>query len=195
MIAAAALAVLAAASCRNDLDEHTGLNPEITVVGDTVFDAGGGNIALSLTSTASWTAETDQTWCVVSPSGGEAGEHTLYLMSEANDSESGRNASLIIRSGSLEKRMTIVQKSYNQYAGRLTLIHTNSFYKIPLIEGSSFNGGTIDWGDGTREEYVTDLTHEYAGTGPYRVVIDVVAAETFYLPDIVGLEELDLSQF
>ena len=118
---------------------------------------------------------------------GEAGEHTLYLMSEANDSENERSASLIIRSGSLEKSMTIVQKSYSQYAGRLTLIHTDNFYKVPLIDGSSFNGGTVDWGDGTKEEYVTDLTHEYAGTGPYSVVIDVVAAETFYLPDIVGL--------
>lgn len=463
MIAAAALAALAAVSCRNNGDDRTDLNPEITVVGDTVFDAGSGNLALSLTSTAPWTAETDQAWCVVSPSGGEAGEHTLYLMSEANDSENERNASLLIRSGSLEKRMTIVQKqkaaltlsssrvevdsdggeivvrvkhnveieyevdkdgsgwivpvktramddsrlhfnvdandsddkrqgsiiisgggltetvtvyqegidpdiiimsqneytvsdkgetvdvqihsnvnytvstkedwltvggggspstytqsiivkpndtdaprtglvmfespqygvkeyviirqvqngaiilveeeysvgseggllefpvisneafdvvipedcdwisqygdvtkaiekytvtlsvntnrgtyreavvtfrgqsaeqtvrilqeSGNQYAGRLTLIHTNSTYTVPLIEGGSFNGGTVDWGDGTREEYVTDLTHEYAGTGPYKVVIDVVAAETFYLPDIVGLEELDLSQF
>ena len=99
------------------------------------------------------------------------------------------------RGQSAEQTVRILQESGNKYAGRLTLIHTNSTYTVPLIEGGSFNGGTVDWGDGTREEYVTDLTHEYAGTGPYKVVIDVLAGETFYLPDIVGLEELDISQF
>lgn len=78
-----------------------------------MFDTAGGTLALTFTTTSDWTASVDGTasgWLSVSPASGEAGTHTLSLVTTANDSYDERNASVTITSGSVKKTITVTQK-------------------------------------------------------------------------------------
>ena len=70
-------------------------------------------LALTFTTTSDWTASVDGAasgWLSVSPASGEAGTHTLSLVTTANDSYDERNASVTITSGSVKKTITVTQK-------------------------------------------------------------------------------------
>ena len=68
---------------------------------------------MTFTTTSDWTASVDGAasgWLSVSPASGEAGTHTLSLVTTANDSYDERNASVTITSGSVKKTITVTQK-------------------------------------------------------------------------------------
>lgn len=117
IISVALMAVLVTVSCRNKVEDKLQLEPEVSLTGDTVLDAGSCNLALKLESNSSWTADVDQGWCRISPSRGDAGEFSLYVMADANERNTERSASLTVRSGSFKKRVTLIQK----YEGSLTV--------------------------------------------------------------------------
>ena len=104
--------------CSEDKEENPPApeSPSITVESEEdipVFDTAGGTLALTFTTTSDWTASVDGTasgWLSVSPASGEAGTHTLSLVTTANDSYDERNASVTITSGSVKKTLTVTQK-------------------------------------------------------------------------------------
>lgn len=104
--------------CSEDKEENPPApeSPSITVESEEdipVFDTAGGTLALTFTTTSDWTASVDGTasgWLSVSPASGEAGTHTLSLVTTANDSYDERNASVTITSGSVKKTITVTQK-------------------------------------------------------------------------------------
>ncbi|HIZ86184.1 MAG TPA: BACON domain-containing protein [Candidatus Coprenecus stercoravium] len=107
------LAALTISSCREE-NEKTGLTDNSIILPDNlapVFSAAGGTVNINFTSTASWTAETDQQWCGVSPEEGDAGNNIILTLTAAENPEyDERNATLILRSGNCEKRVTLTQK-------------------------------------------------------------------------------------
>lgn len=104
--------------CSEDKEENPPApeSPSITVESGEdipVFDTAGGTLALTFTTTSDWTASVDGAasgWLSVSPASGEAGTHTLSLVTTANDSYDERNASVTITSGSVKKTLTVTQK-------------------------------------------------------------------------------------
>lgn len=104
--------------CSEDKEENPPApeSPSITVESEEdipVFDTAGGTLALTFTTTSDWTASVDGAasgWLSVSPASGEAGTHTLSLVTTANDSYDERNASVTITSGSIKKTLTVTQK-------------------------------------------------------------------------------------
>ena len=104
--------------CSEDKEENPPApeSPSITVESGEdipVFDTAGGTLALTFTTTSDWTASVDGAasgWLSVSPASGEAGTHTLSLVTTANDSYDERNASVTITSGSVKKILTVTQK-------------------------------------------------------------------------------------
>lgn len=104
--------------CSEDKEENPPApeSPSITVESEEdipVFDTAGGTLALTFTTTSDWTASVDGAasgWLSVSPASGEAGTHTLSLVTTANDSYDERNASVTITSGSVKKTITVTQK-------------------------------------------------------------------------------------
>ncbi len=104
--------------CSEDKEENPPApeSPSITVESEEdipVFDTAGGTLALTFTTTSDWTASVDGAasgWLSVSPASGEAGTHTLSLVTTANDSYDERNASVTITSGSVKKILTVTQK-------------------------------------------------------------------------------------
>ena len=102
------------AACSDEKEEPQPVTPSITWAegqNSPTFETTGGTVAVYFSSTTDWTAETDQDWCSVTPANGTSGEScTVTVTTTANDTPNERNASLIIRSGNVTQRLTIVQK-------------------------------------------------------------------------------------
>lgn len=75
-----------------------------------VFEATGGEAVIRFAANVGWTAQTDQEWCSVSPSQGDATASSLTLSVAENDTPDERNATLILKAGNATARMTFSQK-------------------------------------------------------------------------------------
>lgn len=115
-------AILLLASCEDPLPENNQddnppqeVKAEIKVeVNSLSFTQEKGNQTLSFTSTADWTAEVINTradsWCIISPQKGGAGNAKITVNTTANETPDDRTASIVIRSGTISKTVTISQK-------------------------------------------------------------------------------------
>ncbi len=93
--------------------EDTPVTPQIDITSPElpqVLSDNGGAASLSFTANGTWTAQSDQSWCSVSPSQGEAGSYTLQISASANTDYDERNTKVIITCGTIKKEITITQK-------------------------------------------------------------------------------------
>ena len=191
-IAAVTMAVLAAVSCRNR-EEQLPLTPEIKLSGDTLIDAGGGTITLTLVSNVPWAAETDQDWCTVAPAEGDAGEYGLRVTVQANDTYETRTAELLVSAAEDDgaRSVRIVQMGFA--LDMLTVEHTGSSFVTPLITAESPEDAVIIWGDGTEEDYSPDAEHSYGVEGTYKTSVMAAAIEEFTVRSLKGVSRISLS--
>lgn len=78
--------------------------------------------------------------------------------------------------------------------GTVSIIHNNWEMMVPILTGPKLSG-IVSWGDGKKEDYKTDLVHQYAEEKEYNLVLDYVGAESIEIPSLVGILEIDLSKF
>ena len=117
---------------------------------------------------------------------------TVLLSVEENDRYTVRSATLLFTyQGQTIKQLYINQEGKPQ---TFKMVHVLQSIVAPVVSGFSMHG-TILWGDGAQEEYNTPLSHIYAEEGEYEVVIEMSGAESISMPDIVGIEKVDLSSF
>lgn len=86
-----------------DIEFEGGVTPQVS------FDKAGGQSSVQFNATAEWTAESSESWCVVSPVSGEAGDITLTVRAAANDTPDGRSAVVRLSCGEVEKTITVDQ--------------------------------------------------------------------------------------
>lgn len=70
--------------------------------------------------------------------------------------------------------------------------HNNASVSAPLVEGDDIRG-TIDWGDGSNEEYAYPLEHVYATDEMHKVVVSVFGATSISLSGAYNVESVDIS--
>lgn len=100
------------AACSDE--EKGGETFNLNVIGEVqAFDAAGGAQTLGFTSSAGWTAATDQAWCIVSPAEGAAGKNGITIYTEQNEGWDERNATVTLTSGTVVVSVTIAQKQKN----------------------------------------------------------------------------------
>ena len=80
-----------------------------------VMEQAGGTTALRFTASAAWTAETNAItrtadWISVQPTHGEAGDVTLTITTQPNNTYDERNAAIVITCGEEQKTLTVSQK-------------------------------------------------------------------------------------
>lgn len=78
--------------------------------------------------------------------------------------------------------------------GLVSIVHTNWEMMVPILTGQKLSG-TVNWGDGKKEDYKPNLVHQYAEEKEYNLVLDYVGAESIEIPSLVGILEIDLSKF
>ena len=90
--------------------------PSITIDSNTLssFTEDGGKGTISFTASEAWTAEIINTradsWISIHPTSGGAGEANITVTTEPNDTPDDRSATIVIKSGTVEKTVKISQK-------------------------------------------------------------------------------------
>ena len=75
-----------------------------------IYSVSGQSATVNFNSSASWTVSCSADWLSFSPGKGEAGSHTLKLMTTStNRTKSTRTAQVTITSGSTQKKITVIQ--------------------------------------------------------------------------------------
>lgn len=72
-------------------------------------EANGGSGTLSFTTNKSWAASSDQTWCKLDKTSGNAGNITINLTFETNPTEKERTAQITITAGTASAQATVKQ--------------------------------------------------------------------------------------
>ena len=109
-----AVALFAGCSERNDSSSAVSITSSTIVE---IYSVEGQSATVSFSATASWTATCSADWFSCSPGKGEAGSHTLKLMTtKTNLTKNTRSAQLTITAGSSQKRVTVIQSAdYAQF--------------------------------------------------------------------------------
>ena len=106
-----ALCILA--GCYPIPEEETKETPRIDVISselDYPLSGTQASATLHFSANMAWTAVSDQEWCHVSPSSGEAGTHLIQITAEDNPDYSDRTAVVILQCAELEERFAVTQK-------------------------------------------------------------------------------------
>lgn len=72
-------------------------------------EANGGSGTLSFTTNKSWAASSDQTWCKLDKTSGNAGNITINLTFETNPTEKERTGQITITAGTASAQATVKQ--------------------------------------------------------------------------------------
>lgn len=87
----------------------------------------GGTSSLSFTANKAWTASSDQSWCKVSPSSGDASEKnnvTISVSCDANTTYDSRSCTITVQCAELSKTISVTQET------NLGLLISQSSYEI-----------------------------------------------------------------
>ena len=90
------------------------------------------DVKITFTTDASWTASSDQDWCVLSDTEGDEGEKDITVTVNGNETDEDRKANITIKAGSVSSTITIVQVK------KLYISTDSETYKV------SFMGGIIE---------------------------------------------------
>lgn len=78
----------------------------------------GGTLSLSMTANKAWTAASNQTWCTLSKTTGQAGSETITINVAANPNETERTATITVKAGTASATATVKQaKKESQQGG------------------------------------------------------------------------------
>ena len=132
----AILAIVACADNGPD-DSETPQAPEITLDATVAnFTTESGSTTVTFTSSDSWSAEVVSSravgWCSVMPTCGGPGNAKITIKTSANKTPDDRTASIVIKSGTTEKIITVSQKQKD------ALTVTSSRFEV------SANGGEVE---------------------------------------------------
>lgn len=76
----------------------------------------------------------------------------------------------------------------------LKITHDNALFTLPLLKGEGLVG-TILWGDGLSEEYGVAAEHSYESAQVHTVTVETWGTEEVSLTNLIGVSEIDLSEF
>ena len=183
------LLALGVAACSEDTPAVPSFELEKSALN---VEAAGGTVNLNFQSTFPWTASSDENWCSLTTKKGEGGNITLPLEIRPNEEFESRTANITLRSEDLLCKVQVIQAAH----GAVTLVvkHTLQNFSIPMFEGKNISG-TIQWGDGSQDDYSADLSHDFAEQKEYTTSFVVKGVETVTLNNITGITEMDFTNF
>ncbi len=168
--------------------------PAIELKGENTLNiqAAGGNLNLEFHSTFPWTASSDESWCALTTKSGEGGSITLPIEVGANEEFETRVANITLRSEGVYCKVHVVQAEH----GAVTLVvkHTAPNFTIPAFWGSRISG-SVQWGDGSQEDYAAGLSHDFAEQKEHTTTISVKRVEAAVFDNIKGITEIDFTAF
>ena len=89
-------------------------------------------------------------------------------------------------------RTVAVQQGAKPETMQLLLEHTSLYIDSPTWGGINIRG-SVDWGDGTTEEYQEGISHDYTDTQKHSAQFTMEGATSFYIERIGDIESVTLS--
>lgn len=120
----------------------------------------------------------------------ESGDRVVLSVEENRGSEP-RMAEVVITAGDLSHRVK-VEQGVKPETMQLTLGHTSLSLDAPAWGGSGVRG-TIDWGDGTTEEYQDGISHDYVDNQRRSAQFTMEGATTFCIERVGEIESVTIS--
>lgn len=126
------MAAIAVISCK---PEEAAIVPEVTVNTDEatlVIPTAGGEAVISFTTNVDWTANIAETtdWCTLTPSTGKAGEVTVKLIAQKNETNDNRIATVVITAQDVVKQVKVTQLQKNAL-----VLSGESAFEVPAEGG------------------------------------------------------------
>lgn len=126
------MAAIAVISCK---PEEEAIVPEVTVntAEETlVIPTAGGEAVISFTTNVDWTANIAETvdWCTLTPSTGKAGEVTVKLIAQKNETNDNRIATVVITAQDVVKQVKVTQLQKNAL-----VLSGESAFEVPAEGG------------------------------------------------------------
>lgn len=118
----------------------------------------------------------------------------LAFQIEPNTDNMPREAVITLSKDDVKQEVKIVQDGYASVSC-FVVTHTCPVFNIPLLLGSKLKEGSIQWGDQQTEEYSSDATHAYKDQQEHTVVVEIRGVEEVQLQNLVGVTEIDLTEF
>jgi hypothetical protein len=120
----------------------------------------------------------------------ESGDRVVLSVDENRGSEP-RMAEVVITAGDLSHTI-IVEQGVKPETMKLAIGHTASTLDSPTWGGSDIRG-TIDWGDGTTEEYQDGISHDYVDNQRRSAQFTMEGATTFCIERVGEIESITIS--
>lgn len=120
----------------------------------------------------------------------ESGDR-VYFHALENIYSEPRTAEVVIMAGELSHTLTITQNTKPEVM-QLQLGHTSTHLDSPEFGGENI-AGSVEWGDGTTEEYSEGISHEYADSQRHNAQFTMEGATSFYIESIGDIESVVIS--
>ena len=117
------------------------------------------------------------------------GSVVVVLSIEENDVAEVRTTDVVIVAGELRHTVVITQSSAVERDMEVMIGHRNQTLISPKWGGESVSG-TINWGDGTSEDYSEGVAHEYSDSGSHTAIFTMSGATSFEIEKIGDMESL-----
>ena len=109
-----------------------------------------------------------------------------------NDTVEARCADVVIVAGEETRTVTIAQSGVPMVSMEVSIGHRNAILESPKWGGEAVSG-SINWGDGTVEEYAEGATHDYANGESHTATFTMSGATSFEIEKIGDMESLTIA--
>ena len=109
-----------------------------------------------------------------------------------NDTVEARCADVVIVAGEESRTVTIAQSGVPMVSMEVSIGHRNAILESPKWGGEAVSG-SINWGDGTAEEYAEGATHDYANGESHTATFTMSGATSFEIEKIGDMESLTIA--
>ena len=122
-------------------------------------------------------------------------EVPLSFTVEPNPGQAPREATITLKADNVEQVITVSQAG-DLDENRVSIVHSGETFIAPSITGEYFMDAYIWWEEnGTPEAYREGVVHQYDNAGPRTITIESSGAEEISLSNLVGVSEIDLTEF
>lgn len=122
----------------------------------------------------------------------EGDTRVVVLNALENDSDEARSADVVIVAGEETRTVTITQSGKVAVSMEVAIGHRNTSMVSPKWGGEVVTG-SINWGDGTVEEYAEGAAHDYANDKDHTAIFTMSGATSFEIEKIGAMESLTIA--
>ena len=179
------------------VDNHTGNDPDSGVETETILEIDCSEIELDYAAqsveiavVANRTFEVDICVDWISYTIAESGDCVTLHVAENTELEP-RSAEIVILAGELLRSVTIYQSTKPELMV-LSLEHSSAHLDSPKWGGDEVKG-SVDWGDGTTEEYYDGISHDYGDAQKRSAQFTMEGTASFRIESIGDIESVILA--